>query len=231
MKKVLVVLMMVLVASTSFAQKKKGKLKVFEGHIKYKYEMIGEGAESMAAFMPESMEIFTSTEGLVTKMNGGMMAMMMGKILVNKDGAYIIQEGEQKALKMDEEDLEKEAANADEPKVEKLDETETILGYKCTKYKTVTKDEETGEEMVNYLWVTDKFTMPEFNNANAGSNVAVKGIEGIALKTMTSVMGFTVTLVAEEVEEAKQDKSMFTIPKGYAVEKFDPNTFGGGLGE
>lgn len=229
MKRVLIGLVLIFSVTASFGQKNK-KAKVFEGHIKYKYEMLGEGAESMAAFLPESMEIYTSKEGLVTKMNGGMMATMMGKILVNDKGAYILQEAEQKALEMDQEELAKDAADkVDEPVVEKLDETEKILGYKCQKYKTVTKDESTGEEMTNYVWVTDQFVMPEFKSSNT-NNVSVKGIDGVALKTMTSVMGFTVTLTALEVSETKPDKTMFTVPSSYTVEKFDPNTFGGGLG-
>ncbi len=228
MKRIVIALVLVFSVSVSFAQKKK-KGKVFEGSIKYKYEMLGEGVESMAAFLPESMEIFTSKDGLVTKMNGGMMSAFMSKILVNDKGAYIIQDEEQKALEMDQGEMEEEASKADKPEIEKMDEKIKILGYNCQKYKTVTKDEESGEELVNFVWVTNEFKMPEFKSSSS-SNVAIKGIEGVALKTMTTVMGFTVTLTAEEVNVEKPDKEMFTVPKEYTIEKFDPNSFGGGLG-
>lgn len=222
MKKVLIALVLTFAVSTSFAQK------LFEGHIKYKFQISGEGAESMEAFMPTSMELFVSKKGMVTKMNGGMMAAMMGNIIVNDNGAYILQDAEKKALEIDKEEMEKEAAEAEEPVIEKLKETEKIQGYKCQKYKTTTKDE-SGAEVVSFMWVCSDYKMPEFKSPTS-SNVTVKGVEGMVLKTSSETMGFTVTLLAEEIDTKAPDKAMFSVPSDYTVEKFDVNSFGGGMG-
>ena len=94
MKKISLVLVAVLAVSFAFAQKD------FQGVIKYDYETLGEGAEQMAAFSPTGMELTISKKGMIVEMEGGMAAMMMGKILTTKKGGYMIKDAEKAVYKL-----------------------------------------------------------------------------------------------------------------------------------
>ena len=55
----------------------------FEGKIVYSITMEGEQAEETAAVMPQSYEYIFKGKNLKMKMNGGMMAAMMGEFIVD----------------------------------------------------------------------------------------------------------------------------------------------------
>lgn len=215
MKNLFTVLLTLCLFVPAIAQKSEGK-------IKYDFKMTGEGMEQMAAFMPQSMEIIFSKKGVVTRIKGGMMETMMGDILVNKEGSYMIKHGEKTVYDMS--DATEGQEEEPKPAIEKEDEVIEILGYKCQKYKVISESEV--GEVVTYVWVTDEIEIPK-QKTGMSSNLTAGNLPGIALKTMSTTMGMTTVLAATEVSTDKQDKAQFEIPKGYTKEKFDPNSLGG----
>ena len=206
--------------SVAFAQK------TFEGTISYSYKMTGENADQMQAFIPEGMDLTVSKKGMIVEMKGGMMQAMMGKILTTKKGAFMIKDSEQTIYEMD--ISEEETKDAAPESVEKQDETEQIMGYTCQKYKTVSSNGDLGKQ-VTYIWATEEFEFPEIKNVKGVQSVDVKGVPGVALKTMSTVMGVTVILEAVEINEEKPDKNLFKLPKSYDRKKFDPEAMGAGM--
>lgn len=223
MKKLFLLLMLTLsVSLTSFAQQN------FQGTLTYGFKFMGEGIEGMEAFLPTSYTFQVYKTSLLMKMEGGMAAMMMGNILVNgkKGEAYMIKDAEKIAYKMPNDEEKEESDSA--PVVEMEDETIEILGYECQKYKVTTTTPE--GEVVQYVWATDKLKFPEMKggvSGGMGGSMAVKGVKGLPLKTMVNQGPMTVTLTATEIKVETLDKNMFKVPKGYDVEPFNPDMFGG----
>lgn len=225
MKKLFFTLLLTLsMGMTVFAQE------TFQGTLTYGFKFMGEGVEGMEAFLPQSYTFQVYKSDMLMEMEGGMAAMMMGKILVlgKKGEAYMLKDSEKTAYSMKNDDNE-EKSDEPTPVIEKEDETIEILGYECQKYKVTTSTDE--GEMVQYVWATDKLAFPEMEGGGAaggmGGSMSVKGIKGLPLKTMINQGPMTVTLTATELTLEKLDKNMFKIPKGYSKEPFDPNMFGG----
>lgn len=209
----------------------------FNGKIVYSFDVAGEGAEQVKPFMPESMSMTFLKSDMIMEMNGGMVAMMMGKILVQgkKGKAYMIKDAEETIYVMssaddkDEEEGEEEA----KPEVKDTGEKETIAGYECSKYEIIN---ETPEGPVSsYAWATDKIK-PAKGKSQGGisgmgmSAMSVEGLPGMPLKMETAQGPMTIIFEAKEVDTNTPDKSLFKLPKGYDKEDFDPSMFGGGGG-
>jgi hypothetical protein len=213
MKKTALLLLCFIAATNLFAQK------VFEGKLTYSFKIVGEGVEAYESMMPTSMEIYSGKKGMMVKMNGGMLAAMMGEIVSTPKEAYMLKHDEKTAYLMKDDEDSKNS-----PQVVKEDEVAEIQGFKCQKYK-VTKTTAKGEQTA-YIWVNSDYKFPVTGGKGGAENMAVPGVPGIAMKTMTSEAGMTVVLTATEFTTGKQDKKYFTIPKGYAKKDFDPSTFG-----
>jgi hypothetical protein len=213
MKKITLLFICFIATSALFAQK------VFEGHINYSFKIMGEGVDAYAALMPTSMDLYSSKKAIMVKINGGMMATMMGEMLSTTKESYIIKASEETAY------LYKADADAkdDSPVVVKEDEVLTINGMSCQKYK-VTKQTPQGEQ-TSYAWLNTDYKLPVMGGKGA-ENMSVPGVSGIVLKTMTSTGPMTVVLTASEFKTGKQDKKYFTIPKGYAKKDYVPGSMG-----
>lgn len=199
--------------------------KTFYGTLEYAYQIDGPEAEMMAMFMPQKMIIKYGKSGMSTHMEGGMMAGMMGRIVVNaKTGErFAIKDSEKTVYMMEEEDLEKsqEAIKDQQNKPELLDGTETILGYTCKKYKMVTKSPE--GDMEQFIWATEELKAPEMDMPQTGQmNSLDFGIEGLPLKVEIALPGTTskMIMLATKVDDAAPDSSEFDRPKDYEVKPF-----------
>jgi hypothetical protein len=199
----------------------------FQGTIKYDFKMMGEGIEAYQAMLPTGMEITVLKTDVISEIKGGMAAMAMGRTITKtKTGiSYMIKDSEETIYVMDPEKMKKDE-DPNEPKTEpvvtKEDETITIAGYDCQKYKVVNQTPQ--GESTAYLWTTDKFAIPK-SAKSTGSGMSgmldTKGVPGTPLKIMTSQMGMTVTITANEVSTKAPSKALFKLPKGYAKEDFD----------
>ncbi len=220
---------LLVIASTAFAQSP------FQGTIKYDFNMDGEGIEAYKAMLPTGMEITVLKTDVITEIKGGMAAMAMGRTITKtKTGiSYMIKDSEETIYVMDPAKMKKEGdddAAAADPTVTKEDEVLTIAGYECQKYTVVSQTPQ--GENTSYLWTTDKFAIPKSEKSAGGGMSGMldaKGVPGTPLKIMTSQMGMTVTITANEVNTKAPSKSMFKFPKGYAKEDFDMSKMGMGM--
>lgn len=210
----------------------------FQGTLQYNFKMMGEGVEQYQAMLPTGMSMTVLKSDMIMEMQGGMMQMMMGKILVQgkKGKSYMIKDSEETIYVMDPEKMkqgdedDKETA---EPVITKEDEVVTIAGYECQKYKV---EVETAQgPATQYVWVTDKLKMPEMKSSGGGlsgmsSGISMKGLPGIPLKTMSTQGPMTVIMTASKVDTKAPSKKLFKLPKGYSKEEFDLKSMMGGMG-
>ena len=198
----------------------------FQGTVEYKYEMKGEGAEMMAAFMPEKMVVKYSEKSMLTYMEGGMMGDMMGRIVVNGESGenFVVKDDEQAIYLIKAEDIEEKIAGQEEPKLEKLDEQKDILGYACRRYKlTLSQD---GAETVQYMWITGQLRAPEIKTPGAGQMggfISTTDIPGFPMEVEVEIpqSGMTLLLSAVNIDQARVPASEFERPEGYEVKGFE----------
>ena len=206
----------------------------FQGTMKYDFKFMGEGIEAYEAMLPTGMEINVLKQDVLTEIKGGMVAMMMGRTLskAKKGISYMIKDSEETIYVMVPKKMKKDDDGEEEvePEITKEDETITIAGYECQKYKVVQG------ESTTYVWATDKFAMPKSPEGAAsggggmGGMISMKGLQGTPLKIMTVQQGMTVTITASDINMTAPAKSMFKLPKGYAKEDFDMEKMMGGMG-
>jgi len=214
-----------LIGSPSIAQE------YFEGELTYTIELSGEGADEMAAFMPESYSYTVKGSNLKFVMKGGLTAAFMGDFIFNGESnkTYMVNHNLQVAydIPADENEMDTISPKAT---VSKENEIFDILGYQCQKYKVVTQSEE-GEEITQYLWTTDKIKFENIKKANqlgGNGSMAIDGVDGMPLKIVSEISGFTMVMTAKSINKSTVDPESFKIPSNYQIEIFDPNTFMGG---
>ncbi|MEM0995673.1 MAG: DUF4412 domain-containing protein [Bacteroidota bacterium] len=207
----------------------------FQGTLNYGFKFSGEGIEQAQAMLPTGMEMIIRKSDVIVEMQGGMMAMMMGKILTlgKKGKTYMIKDSEETIYVMDVEKMKDDAGDAPKPKITKEDETLTIAGYECQKYK-VTMETPQGE-MTQQVWVTDQIKLPKSEGAGGPgggltSGLTMEGLPGLPLKTMINQGPITVIMTAKTVDPGVPDKKLFKLPKGYDKEEFDMKSMMGGMG-
>ncbi len=199
--------------------------KPFEGTLTYSWKMMGSGVEAYAAMMPESMTISMRGDMTHMVMQGGMLASMLGTMIVDskKEEMYMVREAEKLAYQFSTKVTTGIATDAPAPKIEKLDEKVTIAGYECEKYE-VTKVE-MGMEQKYFVWATEALGSPGRSLAqnSMASSLSVEGLNGMVLKVMISQanMGIDMTMVltVTEVKTSKPSSAIFKVPKGYKIEK------------
>ena len=203
----------------------------FSGTITYHPTVTGENAAMAQAMMPSSYIYKVSDQNLLLKIEGGMMASMMGDFLVvgKKGKSYMIKHAEKKAylIKKIEDTGEKSS-----PVITKEDETAVILGHTCQKYKVELENAGMGT-MTQYVWAAADLKLAEpkagTKKLDMGS-ISIKGIDGIVLKSVTEIMGMTMTNTATDISTEVPSKSTFTVPKGYKVEEKSIEDIMGGMG-
>ncbi|MCZ6900431.1 MAG: DUF4412 domain-containing protein [Bacteroidetes bacterium] len=226
MKKLTLTLILGIIIFNGFSQD------TFEGTISFKVNIIGENAEQMAQFMPQGYEFSFKGTKSIFKISGGMMAQMMGEIIVdNQTGSsYMINHAEKVAYKMENTMNESvEGMEISRPTITKLDEEVEILGYNCQKYKVVSTMQD--QTMESFIWVSKDIVVhyPKNSGNMPGGSGAFyfPELEGFPLKmvnNLNSGMGLVkMEMVAVNVERKALEDSLFAIPEGYEEKNFDPS--------
>lgn len=219
-----ILLALLLAASTltlSQAQQK------FQGTLEYTYELKQEGeeAEMMASFLPEKMIIRYGDNQMATEMKGGMVATMMGRIIVNNGKSFVVKDSEKTIFEMSEEDTAEGQAQFDdqEPAKKVAGETMEIMGYLCQKYVFSIANDGGGKTQ-QVIWATDAFKTPELSVPNQGSTASVGfagigGIEGLPMRIeiISAEMGGGLVMEVNNLDETPVDASYFERPDGYTV--------------
>lgn len=224
MKNILLAATILLLSVVASAQSKKS----FEGSILFSFEMSGGGQEMEMAksLMPTGYLFRIKGENSRMSIQGGMMAAMMGDIVVNaaNDQTYMLNDANKSAMLMPKEDAKgtDEAAKYD---VQKGGDAKTIAGFECEHY--IVKSLE-GELVAEY-WVTDKISIKAAKGKASKSSPigqgSTYGIAGFPLRVQMNQMGMLVTMEAKEVKQEKLASSLFEVPKGYTVSEFNPAMF------
>lgn len=204
----------------------------FNGTIVYNFEFQGEGVEQFQAMAPKTMTMTYLDQNMIMEMDGGMMAMMMGKIMVHgkKGKAYMIKEAEETIYVMNNDKDDSEEEEGPEPKVTKTDEVKTIAGIECHKYE-ITVETPMGEQ-TSYAWASDKIK-PSKGEGMSGmgmGSMSIDGLPGMPLRTEMNQGPVTIVLEAASIDQTKPSKKLFKLPKGYDKEDFDPSMMMGGGG-
>lgn len=223
MKKVLLSLLLVMSVMAVGAQSKKN----FEGSILFSFEVSGGGEEmEMAkAFMPTGYLFRIKGENVRMTMQGGMMAAMMGDILViaAKEQTYMINDAGKSAMLMPKEE-NKQADNAGKFDIQEGADPRTLSGMPCKHYIVKTKE----GELVGEYWVTDELQVKVPKSKSAGNILTqgnTYGIQGFPLRVAMNQQGMQIVMEAKELKPEKLAASLFEVPKGYTVSDFNPAMF------
>lgn len=206
--------------------------KAFQGTIEYSYQLEagegGEEAEMMAAYMPEKMITRYGDNRMATEMEGGLIANMMGRIIVNNGKSYVVKDAEKTIFEMSEEDMEegKENFENQEPAEQVAGETMEILGYTCQKY-ILAMDTGEGGKVEQVIWATDAFKAPQLSIPNQGSVPTTgfmggSGVEGLPMRIEIGTPEAKGALVMEAInlDDTPVEASYFDKPEGYTVKPF-----------
>ncbi len=206
--------------------------KLFEGVIKYDIKIEGNNTKMLEGILPKAYTFYVFQNDLRVKVDGGIMANYMSDMLyVSKTKTtYSLNADEKIAYRFADEINESNDSLVNVPKeITKTGETEKILNYECTKYQI--KQMVNGIEVVEYVWVTDEIRIGSSNlETPAMQNLSVKGVDGTALKSYSTVqqndIKFNMTIVAESVEKKTLEKTLFQLPDNYKVKEFSKNSLG-----
>lgn len=223
MKKLLLSSLLLLVVLAVQAQSKKN----FEGSILFSFEVSGGGEEmEMAkAFMPTGYLFRIKGENVRMTMQGGMMAAMMGDILViaAKEQTYMINDAGKSAMLMPKEE-NKTPENADKFDVQEGTDPRTVSGMACKHYVVKTKE----GQLIGEYWVTDELQVKVPKSKSAGNMLTqgnAYGIKGFPMRVAMSQQGMQIVMEAKELKSEKLSASLFEVPKDYTVSDFNPAMF------
>jgi len=202
--------------------------KSFEGKIIYKMEVEGDFMSMLKSYLPESYIFSFKDENTKIEIKGGLLEMVMGTILITHSGErYMLNAEKKTATKLPVATDDSEIEKTEPPKVTQLNETETILGYQCQKYKIVYN--EGGNEVTQYLWATPDINLKLNGMESAGipGTFNFNGINAfpLTIEMVVNQMRFDMNLLlyASSIKKEKFKKSDFEIPSDYSIKEFDNN--------
>ncbi len=210
--------------------------KTLRGTVEYTYTVKGDNSGMMSGMLPERMVVVYGDDAMLTYMEGGMMASMMGKIIVNGGESYIVKEDQKTIYEMSEEDINSAEEQQKEQmgKAEKVEgQTKEIKGYPCQLYEVeVNQNGQTGKQKI---WVTEKLKAPEIKGSGASAmNQGLMGannVPGFPMEVEVEIpqANMTMVLSVNEITLEKPDPAIFKKPEGFEVKPFSEmmNMMGG----
>ncbi len=220
MKNVIVLICFLFVSTFSFGQS-------FEGHLMYDLEYEGESSYLFSSMFPDSYTMKIKEDKSKLQMEGGMMSSFVGNFITNQSekSSYMLMPSQKKAYKIkhSEDGLEKDRGKFE---VVKMDGTEKIAGYNCTKYKVVVKMK--NEEFITNIWASEDLDikMPEIQSDQSFFKT-YEEIEGFPVKIEQDMakmnMPFSLTIVLKEAKETSIDDSEFEVPSDFEIIDGMPN--------
>jgi len=186
----------------------------FEGVIKYGWTC---SDSKVASMMPTTSIITIKGTNAKVVMEGGMMASMMGEMISigSEKATYFLIASEKTAYKVKTDEVN--TKKNDDAVVTKENSTAVILGYKCQKYKVVTKSS------TIYVWATTEI---DLSNVDYKGKLGYKGVEGMIMKHEMNVVDngktYVMTMTMTAYEKKTISDSVFKIPSDYTVKEEMP---------
>ena len=217
MKNVFVLIMLAFLAMGQTCSQKD-----FEGSLTYELDLEGDFMGLMEAYMPDSY-VFSFKEGkTLLRINGGLLESIMGKILIESEKSYIINDAEKSVYELSGTDNPEEIdADQQGAIITELNETETILGFECKKYEMLFN--KGGNEYIQYVWATKEIgnRLNGLNESGVPGKFNFMGLDAFPLKIQSKIseggISFSLLLTAVKIEKAKLDAKDFVIPDDYDV--------------
>lgn len=110
------------------------------------------------------------------------------------------------------------------PTIEDAQETDTILGYACKKYKVI-KSGFTRAQNATFIWVTDSVIFPsarydietEINAVTTPVPVLIGYRDGLIMRMAYTADNMDITYEISELNTNFQDEKLFVIPDNYEI--------------
>lgn len=224
MKKVLLALFAVSIATLTFASLPKE----FKGTITYKITYEGDEInEQMLTYLPKTM--MTYFRDKLTRTD---LIMGMGKTIKIKDGedksvvSLFDMMGQKVGFTSDYEEIKESMKDEPDSEIEIRNETKEILGYECK--RAVIKVEGPGGKTVRMnAWFTEELG----DNSNYFDTPEFRDIKGIMLQFEMHAPQFNMIFTAADIDTKKVSKKQFEIPEGYEMRSKEEieAMFGGGM--
>ncbi|MCB0662678.1 MAG: DUF4412 domain-containing protein [Saprospiraceae bacterium] len=220
MKKTIQLLGLLLVVFSGALQAQKE----FTGTMTYSYTFEGEDVEMFISMMPEKMIVQYGDRGIITHMEGGLVASMMGIIVVDTENqiSFIKKESEKSIYLVNDEDAEEMGEGMESSEVKTFDETKEIMGYTCYKYETETTDAN-GQTLKQTIWATKDLKLKKYDFSGKAKelmanayNEKLKDALPMEVEVFMPAMEMTLKLTVTNIEKSKIPSERFDIPKGYA---------------
>lgn len=180
--------------------------KDFEGKIEYKIEFNDLPAEmqGMEAMLPNSMTTYIKGSKSRVEQSGGMTGTNI--ILTDSKNSEVTMllnmMGQKMAIVQTPEEIKQSQEASKKVKVEVLDETKSILGYKCKRAKVFTPE----SEVPFYMYFTE-----EIPNASA----QFTEVPGMPMEYSIEEQGMKMKFIASNVVKEKVSSKLFEIPADY----------------
>lgn len=199
----------------------------FEGEIVFDVTINNDESGKMTSLAPEKYHFKIKRNRIIFTTEGGLSSTLFGGMIFDgqKDEGYLLMKSSQLAYRMAKGKDTKLAQKAAEVKTEitKTQDSETIMGYVCTKFE-ITNEEE-GKVTHNQVWVTNdlKVDYPK-SLIESSPDMYFGQFEGFPLKVIThSVSGREIVVEASQVDPTSVASSSFDIPDNYKVTDDDPS--------
>lgn len=223
MKRFLQFVLLVLLSFSLSAQSKK----YFEGSIFFSFDVSGGGEEleMSKAFLPNGYKFRVKGEKIRMRMEGGMVAAMIGDIIFDGDNdqQFMLNEANKTVTLMPAE-KEQEPKVPEGYRVARGNADKEIAGYQTKHY--VVKNDNNLSELMEF-WVTEElsFRIPKGKNTSPLGAGFGYGIKGFPLKLVMEQAGMTITMEAKRITAEKLSNQIFEIPKDYKKSDFNPAMF------
>lgn len=200
---------------------------IFEGIVVYtiSFENSGLPPEAIAMLKGAESTVYIKADKRRIDMNTAMQSTITvvdGKAKTVTTAMDIM--GQKYLIKMNQNDLNKEKAEAPVTSIKYLDETKVIAGYKCKKAEVTMKMKE-GKEQTFIVFYTDQIPTSETKNV-------FEGLKGMPLEYSIAQGGINMTFSTKSIEKVAVPDSKFELAKdGYketTMEELQKAMMGGG---
>jgi len=175
-----------------------------------------QGGGDMNSMMPKGFTVKAKGKNLLTKVEGGMMAMEV-LYLSDKNQSYQL-DRQNKTFSVLPASTGTSQSNDPQVKVTKTSETTKILNYLCTKY--LVEVSEHGQPVTQVIWTTTDikdFDLKSLSKQRVGGRHSIyyDGMEGVPLRIEMKTPQANITMEVTDIKREPLSTSDFMIPADF----------------
>jgi hypothetical protein len=202
----------------------------FEGEFTYSFEIKGEQAEILKAFMPSSLKIKIKGTKSHSYLDGG----MSSEILTIDGQPYMLDNEAKTAQKMPKMDDKAQSEVTNAMKAVKTNEKKDIAGYPTEKY--IVTSEQSGKKVTMVMWMTTKIEMPaEISHSMFKELKGIKDLKGVPLKVeiitpVSETDNMTIEMTVTSIKKVAVSPKDLELPKDFKITAYNDQGIGGLMG-